>query len=54
MYKNSQNVYANSLHIVNAVIVGKPGTGKTTLANMLGATLGMPVYVVNPNKNSEE
>ena len=39
---------------VNAVIVGKPGTGKTTLANMLGATLGMPVYVVNPNKNSEE
>lgn len=39
---------------VNFSIVGKPGTGKTTIAYALGATLGMPVYTVALTKNTEE
>lgn len=39
---------------VNIIITGKPGTGKTTLVNALAATFGMPVYLVSPNKHSEE
>lgn len=39
---------------VNVIITGKPGTGKTTLVNALAATFGMPVYLVSPNKHSEE
>lgn len=38
---------------VNLMMVGKPGTGKTTIAYALGAATGMPVYSVALNKNSE-
>ena len=38
---------------VNLMMVGKPGTGKTTLAYALGAATGMPVYSVPLNKDSE-
>ena len=38
---------------VNAIMVGKPGTGKTTLANALAATFGMPIYVVKADGNTE-
>jgi hypothetical protein len=39
---------------VNTMIVGKPGTGKTTLAYNLGAALHVPVYTVPCSKNTEE
>lgn len=39
---------------VNIILCGKPGTGKTTLANALGATFGMPVRTVTVSKHSEE
>lgn len=47
-------VQAIQNNYVNMILVGKPGTGKTTTINALGAALQMPVYVVAPNKNSEE
>ena len=39
---------------VNCILVGKPGTGKTTLAEALSATLGLPIYTIPLSKNSEE
>ena len=39
---------------INCRIVGKPGTGKTTLLTALGAILGVPVYTVPITKNTEE
>lgn len=38
----------------NMLMVGKPGTGKTTVAYALGAALGMPVYSIPLSKNTEE
>lgn len=38
---------------VNLFMVGKPGTGKTTLGYALGAATGMPVYSIPLNKDSE-
>lgn len=39
---------------INVLVVGKPGTGKTTAAYALGATTGMPTYTVAITKNTEE
>lgn len=39
---------------VNCILVGKPGTGKTTLAEALSAALGLPIYTIPLSKNSEE
>lgn len=39
---------------INTLVVGKPGTGKTTVAYALGAALGLPVYTVAITKNTEE
>jgi len=39
---------------LNLQLVGKPGTGKTTLINAVAATLGMPVHVVTVSENTEE
>jgi hypothetical protein len=39
---------------INSFVIGKPGTGKTTMAYALGATLHMPVYSIPITKNTEE
>lgn len=39
---------------VNFFLVGRPGTGKTTLAKALSAATGMPLYSVPIQKNTEE
>lgn len=39
---------------INALLVGRPGTGKTTMAKAICATLGIPLYVVPLSKNKEE
>ena len=38
----------------NVKLLGKPGTGKTTVAFALGAALGLPVYSIPLTKNTEE
>lgn len=53
--KNGElGVKAIKNNYVNSILVGKPGTGKTTLANALSATFGMPVRVVAASKNTDE
>jgi hypothetical protein len=39
---------------MNVILVGKPGTGKTTTAKALAATLGVPLYTVPLSKYTEE
>lgn len=39
---------------INALIVGKPGTGKTTVAHALSATLGLPIATYNCSHNTDE
>lgn len=39
---------------VNITLSGNPGTGKTKLAHILGASTGLPVYVVPLSKNTDE
>lgn len=39
---------------INVQFVGRPGTGKSTLASALAATLGMPIRIVPISKHTEE
>jgi MoxR-like ATPase len=39
---------------INTFFRGEPGSGKTTTAHMIGAALGLPVYVITISKNTEE
>lgn len=38
----------------NIIIGGRPGTGKTTTADALSATLGIPIYTTAVTRNTEE
>ena len=39
---------------INCLMVGRPSTGKTTVANAIAAMTGMPIYTVPFSKNTEE
>lgn len=39
---------------VNAIMLGKPGTGKTTIAEAVAAALGIPIRTIVTSKNTEE
>lgn len=39
---------------VNILLWGDPGTGKTTMANVISALTGMPIYVSTTNEDSED
>lgn len=39
---------------LNVIMLGKPGTGKTTTAEALSAATGLPIYTVKASKNTEE
>lgn len=39
---------------VNIIVGGRPGTGKTTTADALSATLGLPIYTAKVTRNTEE
>lgn len=39
---------------INIIIGGRPGTGKTTTADALSATLGLPIYTAKVTRNTEE
>ncbi len=54
MDNDKTGVEAIGRDYVNSFIIGKPGTGKTTMAYALGAALRMPVYTVAITKNTEE
>lgn len=49
-----EGVEAIGKDYINTFIIGKPGTGKTTLGYALGAAAKMPVYTVPITKNTEE
>lgn len=52
--KGIYGVNAIGDNYVNCQIVGRPGTGKTTIANALSAAFGMPIKAVINSKNTEE
>ncbi|MBQ3010748.1 MAG: AAA family ATPase [Oscillospiraceae bacterium] len=39
---------------LNVIMLGKPGTGKTTTAEALSAATSLPIYTVKASKNTEE
>lgn len=39
---------------INIIVGGRPGTGKTTTADALSATLGLPIYTAKVTRNTEE
>lgn len=51
---NSCDIDVIGSNYINAILVGKPGTGKTTTAEALSAALGLPIYTVKTSKNTEE
>lgn len=50
----AEGVEAISNDYVNILLVGRPATGKTTLANAVGAMTQLPVFSIPFSKNTEE
>ena len=50
----SEGVEAIGNDYINILLVGRPATGKTTLANAVGAMTELPVYEIPFSKNTEE
>ena len=50
----SFNGWKNSSAIANVLLRGKPGSGKTTTAEAIGAIFGLPVWVTPISKYTEE
>ena len=49
-----ENVHAFSKTMLNGMLLGKPGTGKTAAMHAASAACQMPVYVISYSKHSEE
>lgn len=54
MKKGMTGVEAIENDYINCLMVGRPSTGKTTVANAIAAMTGMPIYTVPFSKNTEE
>lgn len=50
----AEGIEAIGSDYINILLVGRPATGKTTLANAVGAMTGLPVYEIPFSKNTEE
>ena len=48
------DLYKSRNDVINILLYGDPGTGKTALANALSASTGMPLYEVKFNEDSED
>lgn len=54
MKKGMTGVEAIENDYINCLMVGRPSTGKTTVANAIAAMTGLPIYTVPFSKNTEE
>lgn len=54
MNEGKEGVEAIGPDYVNILMVGRPATGKTALANAVAAMTGMPIYTVPFSKHTEE
>lgn len=54
MQAGKEGVEAIGGDYINLLMVGRPSTGKTTIANAVAAMTGMPIYTVPFSKHTEE
>lgn len=54
MLEGAEGVEAIGDNYLNVILVGKPGTGKTTIAQALSVAHNIPIYTIPFSKNSEE
>ena len=54
MKKGKTGLDAIGSDYINLLMVGRPSTGKTTIANAVAAMTGMPIYTIPISKNTEE
>lgn len=54
MAEGKEGIDAIGPDYINLLMVGRPGTGKTALANAVAAMTGMPIYTIPFSKHTEE